>query len=78
MPKPPKRGNGALTLYRLFGQGINDYMKTKQFDTTKFMTIMFDEILLIYKPRQLNSIEMYMEKHKGKSYIPMYWRRQSM
>jgi len=63
-----KSGYDAITLNRLLGQGIDEHMKFKKYDTSSYHCIVFDETLL-YNPRQLYSIQMYMEQNNDKRYL---------
>ena len=63
-----KSGYNAITLNRLLGQGIDEHMKFKKYDTSSYHCIVFDEMLL-YNPHQLYSIQMYMEQNKDKRYL---------
>ena len=63
-----KSGYNAITLNRLLGQGIDEHMKFKKYDTRSYHCIVFDEMLL-YNPHQLYSIQMYMEQNNGKRYL---------
>ena len=63
-----KSGHDAITLNRLLGQGIDENMKFKKYDTSSYHCIVFDEMLL-YNPRQLYSIKMYMEQNNDKRYL---------
>ena len=48
-----KDGHNAITLNQLLGQGIDDHMKIKRYDTSGCRRIVFDEILLSKKTNQL-------------------------
>ena len=63
-----KSGYDAITLNRLLGQGIDEHMKLKKYDTSSYHCIVFDEMLL-YNPHQLYSIQMYMEQNNDKRYL---------
>ena len=63
-----KSGYDAITLNRLLGQGIDEHMKFKKYDTSSYNCIVFDEMLL-YNPHQLYSIQMYMEQNNDKQYF---------
>ena len=63
-----KSGYNAITLNRLLGQGIDEHMKFKKYDTSSYHCIVFDEMLL-YNPHQLYSIQMYMEQNNDKRYL---------
>ena len=60
-----KDGHNAITLNQLLGQGIDDHMKIKRYDTSGCRGIVFDEILL-YNPKQLYSRKSYMDQNKHK------------
>ena len=61
-------GHDAITLNRLLGHGIDENLRFKNYDTSSYNCIVFDEILL-YNPRQLYSIKMYMEQNNDKRYL---------
>ena len=63
-----KSGYNAITLNRLLGQGIDEHMNFKKYDTSSYHCIVFDEMLL-YNPHQLYSIQMYMEQNNDKRYL---------
>ena len=63
-----KSGHDAIILNKLLGQGIDEHMKFKKFDTSTYNCIVFDEMLL-YNPRQLYSIKMYMEQNNDKRFL---------
>ena len=63
-----KSGYNAITLNRLLGQGIDEHMKFKKYDTSSYHCIVFDEMLL-NNPHQLYSIQMYMEQNNDKRYL---------
>ena len=63
-----KSGYDAITLNKLLGHGVDEHLRFKQFDTTAYQCIVFDEILL-YNPYPLYSIKMFMEENNDKQYL---------
>ena len=63
-----KSGHNAITLNKLLGQGINESIKFNKYDTSTYNCIVFDEMLL-YNPRQLYLIKMYMEQNNDKQFL---------
>ena len=63
-----KSGYNAITLNKLVGQGIDEHMKFKKYDTSSYHCIVFDEMLL-YNPHQLYSIQIYIEQNNDKRYL---------
>ena len=63
-----KSGHVAITLNKLLGQGVDEHMRFKKYETSSYQCIVFDEILL-YNPHQLYSIKMFMEQNSDKRYL---------
>lgn len=62
-----KGGNDSVTLNKLLGVGIDESLKNmKEHETSSYKSIVFDEIL--YNPKQLYTIKMYMERNKDKRF----------
>ena len=64
-----KDGYDSITLNKLLAIGIDDdkCIKMKKYDISQYKTIVFDEVLL-YNPKQLYLIKMFMDNNKDKRF----------
>ena len=64
-----KDGYDSITLNKLLAIGIDDdkCIKMKKYDISQYKTLVFDEVLL-YNPKQLYLIKMFMDNNKDKRF----------